>query len=122
MCNQTDWINDEDPFLFLEAEVQEVQQILAEEFLLEARNTMLDRARQYDTTGKPERSMANVVAMFNILHEQNLTEAQGWSFMELLKMVRSFKKTPFNEAKADSIIDGISYTSLRGEAQSKEPI
>lgn len=70
-----------------------------------------DRAATYDAPSG-ERSMGKTVAMFNILTGFNVTEEQGWQFMELLKMVRSSQ----GKAKADNYVDGSSYASLAGES------
>lgn len=79
--------------------------------LADAVRTIRERGIEYDRTGE-ERSMATVVAMFNLLHDYHMTEEQGWSFMELLKMVRFFGSPSVH---TDSVIDQIAYTALRGE-------
>ena len=74
-----------------------------------------DRAATYDSPAG-ERSMGKTVAMFNILHGFDLTEEQGWQFMELLKMVRSSQ----GDFKLDNYVDGSSYASLAGDAACHE--
>jgi len=75
-----------------------------------------DRAAVYD---KPEgeRSMAQTVAVFNLHHGTQLTEAQGWHFMRILKDVRLFTRPGYH---ADSAEDGVAYQSLMGEAKARE--
>lgn len=75
---------------------------------------MRDRAATYD---KPEgeRSIAQVVTAFNAIHNTDLTEAQGWHFMSLLKQVRAFS----GKAHRDSVEDNVAYAALMGEAMLK---
>lgn len=89
------------------------------ETLRAAAQHMDDRAVHYDQKGG-ERSIEKVVTMFNALHGTNLTIAQGWNFMEILKMVRGFTGTGFTPSKKDSGEDQVAYTALRLEAQSEE--
>ena len=83
--------------------------------LAQAGDEMSNRAATYD---KPEgeRSMGKTVAAFNAVTGHNLTEQQGWQFMELLKMVRSNQ----GEYRADSFVDGAAYASLAGEAAGRD--
>ena len=84
----------------------------APELLDRAAGHMRDRASTYD---KPEgeRSMAQTVAIFNLHHGTQLTEAQGWHFMQILKDVRLFTRPTYH---ADSAEDGIAYCALKAEA------
>lgn len=84
--------------------------------LAKAADIMAERGKQYD---KPagERSMAQTVAVFNLHHGTNLTEAQGWHFMRILKDVRLFTRDGYH---ADSADDGIAYQALMAEAKAKE--
>ena len=90
--------------------------ITAPQLLEKAAGHMRDRAATYD---KPEgeRSMAQTVAIFNLHHGTQLTEAQGWHFMQILKDVRLFTRAGYH---ADSAEDGISYCSLKAEAKARE--
>lgn len=74
-----------------------------------------DRAKKYDTEDG-ERSMEKTVEMFNTLTGHELTETEGWKFMELLKMVRSCHG-PFNK---DDYEDRAAYAALAAESHSKE--
>ena len=80
-----------------------------------AYNTIHKRAADRDV--KQERSMAATVGAFNAMHGTNLTEAQGWSFMTLLKMKRSFTGDVF---RVDDVLDEAAYTALRAEARMME--
>ena len=75
---------------------------------------MKDRAVTYDNP-QGERSMGKTVDMFNILYGLELTEEQGWAFMELLKLVR----TSQGEFKLDNFEDLAAYAGLMGEAAFK---
>lgn len=78
-------------------------------------NTIHKRAADRDV--KQERSMAATVQAFNAIHGTKLTEAQGWSFMTLLKMKRSFTGDVFRD---DDFVDEAAYTALRAEARHAE--
>ena len=80
-----------------------------------AHSTIHQRAADRDV--KQERSMEATVKAFNAIHGTDLTEAQGWSFMTLLKMKRSFTGNRFRD---DDFVDEAAYTALRAEARQKE--
>lgn len=75
-----------------------------------------ERGKEYDNP-EGERSMEKVVQLFNLQHGTNLTEAQGWHFMCIVKDVRLFTKPGYHK---DSAEDGISYHALMAEAKQKE--
>lgn len=83
--------------------------------LQSAYNTIHQRAADRDV--KQERSMKATVEAFNAIHGTKLTEAQGWSFMTLLKMKRSFTGDVFRD---DDFVDEAAYTALRAEARHAE--
>lgn len=89
-------------------------------FLEAAVKEMKDRAIQRDTPsdgakgGGGERSMAATVRAFNALTGKNLTEAEGWEFMILLKLVRG-RQGAF---RADDYVDAAAYAGLLGECES----
>lgn len=86
--------------------------------ILEQGKTILDqRGQEYDkATG--ERSMARIVAVFNAHHDTQLTEEQGWHFMQIVKDVRFFTKDSYHH---DSVVDGVNYAALRGECRANQP-
>lgn len=79
--------------------------------LEKAAGHMRDRAALRDAPDG-ERSMAKTVAMFNIYAGTELTEEQGWRFMEILKIVRSSQ----GAYCADDHEDATAYAALCGEA------
>lgn len=88
----------------------------ATEYLNQAAETLGERGKQYDKEGKQERSMAQIVALFNALFpETPLTEYQGWRFMQFVKMVRG-KRAPHE----DSELDGVGYAALAAECRMSE--
>lgn len=82
----------------------------AGEILGIAYETMQERSQSYDAP-EGERSMAAIVAMFNSLTGHQITEAQGWKFMVLLKLVRSEQ----GKDKIDNYVDACAYVALAGE-------
>lgn len=89
--------------------------IPAAEFLKKGLGHMEDRAVTYDKEGG-ERSMGKTVAAFNVITGSNLTEEEGWLFMEILKQVRSMQ----GAFKADNYEDLAAYAALRGECASRD--
>ena len=79
-----------------------------------AAHEMGDRAKTYDSPDG-ERSMGATVAAFGAITGVEMSEQQGWQFMEVLKMVRSNQ----GGYRADSFIDGAAYAALAGEAASR---
>ena len=75
---------------------------------------MLDRAASRDTPAG-ERSMGRCVKAFNAMFGTELTETQGWQFMELLKMARSVG----GEFRLDDFTDGVAYAALAGESEAR---
>lgn len=82
-------------------------------FLQSAADTMTQRAKERDQ--EEERSMAKVVAIFNLKHGTNLTEAQGWNFMATLKEVRSLIGDGY---RPDDFVDQLAYKALEAESRS----
>ncbi len=85
----------------------------APEFLAQAGAIMQQRAAQYDQPGG-ERSMGRTVDAFNIITGRNLTEAEGWLLMQLLKDVRQWQNP--GAFHRDSAEDGVAYSALKAEA------
>lgn len=88
----------------------------APDFLEVAAGHMRDRAATYDKEAG-ERSMAQTVNVFNAFHGTQLTEAQGWHLMQILKDVRLFTRPAFHQ---DSAEDGVAYSALKAEAKARE--
>ena len=87
--------------------------IKAVQYLEAAAKHMRDRAATYD---KPqgEHSMARTVKAFNAITGQNLTEAEGWEFMLLLKQVRIFTNPAVPHK--DSLEDAVAYAALLADS------
>ena len=87
---------------------------VAQDFLVAAQGHLGARGVTYD---KPagERSMERTVKVFAALTDIQLTEEQGWCFMEVLKQVRSLQ----GKFKADNYEDLASYAALRGETAAR---
>lgn len=101
------------PSCFFDPVVEDICR--ASDILSQAAAEMKDRGATYDQP-EGERSMGKTVAAFAAVTGVEMTEQQGWQFMELLKMVRSNQ----GGYRADSFVDGAAYASLAGEAAAKE--
>lgn len=88
----------------------------APDFLHRAADIMTERGKQYDQP-EGERSMGKCVAAFNIVTGRNLTEAEGWLLLQILKDVRQWQRPGFHQDSAD---DCIAYAALKAEAKQKE--
>ena len=89
----------------------------AHHFLEAAKGHLEARAATYDKpTG--ERSMERTVKTFTALTDIQLTEEQGWLFLEVLKQVRSLQ----GKFKADNYEDLAGYAALRGETAARSRI
>ena len=86
------------------------------DILNQSKNTLIARGQEYDQP-QGERSMARIVAVFNAHHDTQLTEEQGWHFMQIVKDVRFFNKDTYHH---DSVVDGVNYAALRGECRSQQ--
>ena len=88
--------------------------------LEKAAQHMRDRATTYD---KPEgeRSMGKTVAAFNAITGRDLTTAEGWLMLAVLKQVRAFQNPAVPHV--DSLEDGPAYLALMAEEMlSGEPV
>jgi hypothetical protein len=89
----------------------------ASEYLQEAIDTLGQRGKEYDRSQQQERSMEKIVVAFNWITGQDLTEQQGWAFMQVLKLVRLHNNDRFHE---DSALDAIAYAALAAECGNKQ--
>jgi len=85
----------------------------ATDFLQSALNTLTQRGKDYD---KPEgeRSAAAVAVAFNAITGRNLTEAEVWLVLQLVKDVRQWQNP--ERYHADSALDCVAYAALKAEA------
>ena len=98
------------------AQHREAQEAPAIHLLQVAADHMRARAATYD---KPdgERSMGKTIAAFNAVTDRDLSEAEGWLLLQLLKDVRLFQRPGYH---ADSAEDCIAYSALKAEAKMAE--
>lgn len=87
----------------------------ATDILQEAAECLTARAVERDK-GTSERSMKAAVEAFNSLTGHKLTEVDGWNFMLVLKLARSYGGC----FKLDDYVDAAAYAALAGEAGAKE--
>lgn len=85
----------------------------AVEFLNKAASLLEERGKQYDQP-QGERSMGKAVTAFNAITSRDLTEAEGWLLLQLLKDVRQWQNP--ERYHADSAEDCVSYAALKAEA------
>lgn len=90
----------------------------AVDYLNRAAAIMEERGRQYDQPGG-ERSMGKCVLAFNTITGHELTEAEGWLLLQILKDVRQWQRQGFHKDSAD---DCIAYAALKAEAKQKEAL
>ena len=88
--------------------------------LEKAAQHMRDRAATYDKP-ESERSMGKTVAAFNAITGRDLTTAEGWLMLAVLKQVRAFQNPAVPHV--DSLEDGPAYLALMAEEMlSGEPV
>lgn len=92
--------------------------VTAHDVLTAASHTINQRGAQRDSTqgDKQERSMAATVAAFNSIEGTDLSERQGWAFMQTLKLVRAATSDRNGQHNPDDALDGAAYAALGGEA------
>lgn len=88
----------------------------APQLLNKAASIMEERGKQYD---KPEgeRSMGKCVTAFNVITGHDLSEAEGWLLLQILKDVRLWQRPGYHQ---DSAEDCIAYAALKAEAKQSE--
>lgn len=83
------------------------------DFLRNAIEVQAERGKQYDAPDGT-RSMVKTVQAFNAITGRDLSEAEGWPLMQIVKDVRQWQNT--DRYHADSALDGVAYASLKAEA------
>lgn len=96
--------------------ISDVMTSNAPNLLTKAAQHISSRAQQYD---KPEgeRSMGKAVSAFNTITGCDITEAEGWLLLQILKDVRLWQRPGYH---ADSAEDCIAYAALKAEAKQAE--
>ena len=85
------------------------------EQLRQAAQCIADHAASRDLP-EGERSMSRAVATFNTLTGHNLSERDGWVFMNILKLSRAQNSVETGApVNLDDYIDGAAYMALAGE-------
>lgn len=83
------------------------------EFLQASIDVQAERGKQYDAADGT-RSMVKTVLAFNIITGRDLTEAEGWLLMQIVKDVRQWQNP--DKYHEDSALDCVAYASLKAEA------
>ena len=83
----------------------------AADFLAKAASLLTERGQQYDT-GK-ERSGPKIAAAFNAITGKDLTPAEVYLLLQLVKDVRQWNGPAYHQ---DSAEDCVSYAALKAEA------
>ena len=91
----------------------------AEDFLRQGADVLAERGKDYDQP-QGERSMGKCVRAFNAITGRDLSEAEGWLLLQVLKDVRQWQNP--DRYHADSAIDGVSYSALKAEALSQQAL
>lgn len=86
------------------------------ELLQRVSDTQNQRGQENGYDGKEERSMAEIVRLFNAKTGVTLTEAAGWQFMVCLKEVRLKRQLENGGDYTDTLVDLISYSALLAES------
>ncbi|HHJ1297324.1 TPA: hypothetical protein ABHN85_09390 [Pseudomonas sp. H2] len=82
-------------------------------FLQAAIDVQAERGKQYDAPDGT-RSIVKTVQAFNAITGRDLTEAEGWLLMQIVKDVRQWQNP--DKYHEDSALDGVAYASLKAEA------
>ena len=82
------------------------------DFLQDSMHTLEQRGKDYDQQDG-ERSMGKTVIAFNAITGKQLTEAEGWLLLQLLKDVRQWTSPSYHH---DSALDCVAYSALKAEA------
>lgn len=83
----------------------------AQSFLSRAAELLTERGKQYDTGN--ERSGPKVAAAFNAITGKDLTAAEVYLLLQIVKDVRQWQKPEYHP---DSAEDSVSYAALKAEA------
>lgn len=90
----------------------------AQTILNAAAGHMQARAATYDNP-EGERSMGKAVQAYNAITGRDLSEAEGWLLLAVLKNVRLFQRPGYH---ADSAEDAVAYGALLAEAKAREVV
>lgn len=82
------------------------------ELLNECVSVQSERGAEYDENATQERSFSKIATAFSAITGKNLTPAEVCLVLQITKDVRQWGQDRLHE---DSVLDGISYASLKGE-------
>ena len=88
------------------------------EFLNACAAVQSERAKQYDASGKGERSFAAAASAFNAATGKQLTGSDVCLLLTMVKLVRQYSSP--DRLHQDSLLDGVSYLSLWAEQLTSE--
>ena len=91
----------------------------AEQFLQKAADLMAQRGKEYENEQKQERSAGKIAVAFNAVTGKDLTEAEVWLLLQLLKDVRQWSNPAFHR---DSAEDCVAYAALKAEALASDGV
>lgn len=94
-------------------EPQNIPPRTVEDFLEEAGATLIQRGKDYDSTGG-ERSAARAAKAFNAITGRKLKTVEVWLLLQIIKDVRQFSRD--GSYHQDSAVDCIAYAALKAEA------
>ena len=90
------------------------------EFLSLCADVQAERGKQYDESGKGERSFSAAAQAFNAVTGKDLKGSDVCLILEMVKLVRQYSAP--ERLHKDSVIDKVSYSSLWAEELTKELI
>lgn len=96
----------------------QIKQKAAHEILNECIKVQRERGADYDAQGASERSFSKVAQAFNAITGKDLTAAEVCLLLQVLKDVRQWQQP--NRIHEDSLLDGVSYASLKAEELYKQ--
>ena len=88
------------------------------EYLSECLRVQTERGKQYDASGTGERSFEAAADAFNAATGKSLTGSDVCLLLTMVKLVRQYSSP--DRLHQDSLLDGVSYMSLRAEELTKE--
>lgn len=82
------------------------------DILYQCVNVQKERGAEYQQEDKQERSFESVATAFNAITGKDLTPAEVCLLLQVLKDVRQWSQDRLHE---DSVLDSVSYASLKAE-------
>jgi len=76
-----------------------------------------ERGAEYESKVKEERSFSKIATAFNSITTKTITPAEVALLLQIVKDVRQFGKDRYH---ADSVVDSVSYSSLKAEELYKQ--